>query len=109
MEEVSRPQIAQSGEDPHGSPRRSRLREGFLANVFTLATGTAAAQVLLVVCSPILTRLYNPSEFAAYALYAAAVTLLGSFAAGRYEWALMLPKEEATAANLLWLSSHNSC
>ena len=95
--------VAQSGK-LRNSPHTPSWRRGFVASVFALGSGTALAQLLLLAFAPVLTRVYSPAEFAVYALYAAAVSLLAPLAAGRFEWALMLPKENRQAANLFWLS-----
>jgi O-antigen/teichoic acid export membrane protein len=67
-------------------------------------SGSVFAQMVLVLASPILTRLYPPEEFGLFALYGAILSILGVCSCGRYEMAIVLPKEEREAANLLGLS-----
>lgn len=85
---------------------RSRLfaRGGFAANVSTLASGAAAAQAVTVLAAPVLTRLYGPAEFAAFALFGAAVSVLSVGASGRYDFAIMLAKRDEEAANVAGLA-----
>lgn len=77
---------------------------GFLHNVLTLMTGTAIAQAIPILISPILTRLYSPGDFGLLALYTAVVSLLSVIVTARYEMAIMLPRQDEDAANLGALS-----
>lgn len=78
-------------------------RGSFLRNVFTLMAGTTVAQILPVAASPVLTRLYSPQDFGTLALFTAVASILGVIATGRYEMAIMLPREETEAVNLVAL------
>lgn len=73
-------------------------KSAFARNVFTLMTGTTLAQAIPVMISPILTRLYSPQEFGVFAFYLALVSVLSVLATGRYELAIMVPKEVRGAA-----------
>ncbi|NYT62141.1 oligosaccharide flippase family protein [Alcaligenaceae bacterium] len=84
---------------------RIRLKGEFIKNVFTLMTGTIAAQLFLVAVSPILTRIYTPADFGVLALFTALNSVLSIVAAGRYETAIMLPKEDADALNIVALAA----
>ena len=82
----------------------SFARSEFVRNVTILASGTALAQVVTVLATPLLTRLYAPAEFGAFAVL---LSLLGppAIIAGlRYEAAVVLPKRDEDAANLLLLT-----
>ncbi len=57
----------------------------FSRNVLTLMAGTTIAQAIPIGISPILTRLYTPSDFGVYALFLSIATIFGSIANGRYE------------------------
>ncbi len=65
-----------------------------------LATGTATAQAIAVLASPVLTRLYPPEAFGLYATFLALVSSLTPAATGRYEVALMLPRADRSAREL---------
>ena len=67
-------------------------------------TGSAMSQIILVVFSPILTRLYTPEEFGILAIYMSIVGLVASAAAGRYEYAILKPKKYYESLSLLILS-----
>ncbi len=67
-------------------------------------TGTGIAQAIPIAIIPILTRMFSPEDFGLLALYAACVSILGVVATGRYEIAIMLPKDDEDARLLLQLS-----
>jgi O-antigen/teichoic acid export membrane protein len=74
---------------------------GFLANVLVLAGGTGLSQLVLILASPFLTRLYSPSEFGVLAVFSSTLGLLAVVATLRYEFAIPLPESTASAINLL--------
>ncbi|MFO7843100.1 MAG: oligosaccharide flippase family protein [Bacteroidales bacterium] len=76
----------------------------FYKNVLTLVSGTAIAQAIPILISPILTRLYSPSDFGLIALYLAIVNIFVIVATGRYNLAIMLPEDEKEASDLKFLS-----
>jgi len=76
----------------------------FYKNVLTLVSGTAIAQAIPILISPILTRLYSPSDFGLIALYLAIVNIFVIIATGRYNLAIMLPEDEKEASDLKYLS-----
>lgn len=83
-----------------------RFRSGeFGRNVFAVAGGTAIGQGLLVLVSPLLTRLYHPSDFGVLGVYTALLSIVVAVVSLRYEVAITLPTEEDDAATLLLLSS----
>lgn len=69
-----------------------------------LATGTAAGQAIVVLASPILTRLYSPEDFGVLAVYAAILGIVTVVASLRYELAIPLPRSDGSAVNILALS-----
>jgi O-antigen/teichoic acid export membrane protein len=79
-------------------------RGRFGRGVLTLATGTGLAQVIVIATSPILTRLYSPSQFGTFAVAMSIVSVLITITCLRYEYAIPLPKDDVTAANVLALS-----
>lgn len=76
----------------------------FANGVVKIGTGTAVAQLVAILASPLLTRLFGPEAFGAAAIFGSSSTILILIACLRYELAIVLPKEEAEAANLLALS-----
>ncbi|MCL4700207.1 MAG: oligosaccharide flippase family protein, partial [Burkholderiaceae bacterium] len=82
--------------------RLSRI--GFARNVAVLAGGTSLAQAIIILTSPILTRLFSPEDFGLLGVYTTVISILLVIVAWRYELAVVLPKEERTAINLLILA-----
>lgn len=76
----------------------------FSRNVLTLMTGTTIAQAIPIAISPILTRIYTPEDFGVFALYMAIASIVAVVATGRYEMAIMLPKKDSDAINIVALS-----
>lgn len=75
----------------------------FATDVFKLVTGTTFAQAIAIIASPILTRLYGPESFGFLAIFISITSIIGVIACMRYELAIMLPKADDKAANLLAL------
>lgn len=84
--------------------QRLKPKSEFSRNVLTLMTGTTIAQAIPIAISPILTRIYTPEDFGVFALYMAIVSIVAVMATGRYELAIMLPKKDEDAFNIVALS-----
>lgn len=67
-------------------------------------TGNALAQVVTVLCAPVLTRLYSPEAFGALALFVAAVAMVAPGVGGRYEIAAIVVSDRDTKRSLFWLA-----
>lgn len=76
----------------------------FLKSVATLAGGTALAQAIPLLISPILTRLYTPENFGILAVFTAIVSSLSPAVCGKYEVAMVLPKSESQGVDLLGIA-----
>lgn len=76
----------------------------FVRSVAVLVGGTVLGQGLVILVSPILTRLYTPDDFGILAVYISCLSILGSVASLCYELAIPLPEDDKTAASLLVLS-----
>lgn len=75
----------------------------FTKNVLTLMTGTTIAQAIPIAISPILTRIYTPEDFGVFALYMGIAAIISVIATGRYEMAIVLPKEEEDVKSIVKL------
>jgi len=80
------------------------VKSEFGKNVLTLMTGSSIAQVLPIAFTPILTRLFSPEEFGVFAFYVSIISFLLVISSGRYEQAIVLPKEDKDAINVFGLS-----
>jgi len=78
-------------------------RGRFARSITLLAGGTALGQAITVLVSPILTRLYTPEDFGVFGVYASILGIVTVVASLRYEFALPLPEDDKTAANILVL------
>lgn len=79
-------------------------RSEFVKNTAVLVSGTTIAQLLPLVITPILSRLYNAEDFGALTLFMT-ITIWGSyFVNGRYELAIVLPKKDDYSFNILVFS-----
>ena len=76
----------------------------YARNIITLMTGTTLAQAIPIAISPILTRLYGPEDFGLFALYMAIVSIVAILVTGRYELAILLPKQDRDGAHIVTLS-----
>lgn len=84
-----------------------KLKEKYLpANSFrndfvTLSMGRILSQVIPLVITPILTRLYTPADFGVFATFLSLVTIVSLVSNGRYNLAITLPKKLDKATELL--------
>lgn len=76
----------------------------FVRNVFTVASGTAAAQVISMLFSPIITRLYGPEAFGVLGVFVSLIAIVTTIAALTYPIAIVLPKEDSDAKGIIKLS-----
>lgn len=88
---------------PTGSSNQGR-RSTFGTQVAMLAGSAAVGQVLLIVASPVLTRLFSPAEFGTYTLFTAAVTIITVISSLRYELAIPLSRSHSGAANVMTIA-----
>ncbi|PMC15699.1 polysaccharide biosynthesis protein [Oligella urethralis] len=79
-------------------------KNAFARGVSVLVGGTVSAQALMILASPILTRLYSPEDFGLLAVYAGILGLFTVIASLRYELAIPLPEKDSEAANIAVLS-----
>lgn len=83
----------------------SRFQQGSAArDVATLSLGTLVAQAITIAVTPLLTRLYSPSDFGLLAVFLAVVSVGATLVTLRYETSILVPKENTESANLVLLS-----
>ncbi len=80
-------------------------RSGFSKSLITLLSGTTIAQAITLLISPILSRLYTPHDFGVFGTFLSIVSAIALIASLRYEIAIVLPKKEEVAINLLALAA----
>lgn len=79
-------------------------RHVFLRNVFTVAFGTAMAQIITMLLSPILTRVYPAEAIGALGVFMSFVAVFSQVAAITLPEAIVLPKEDNEAVKIVNLS-----
>ena len=76
-------------------------KRGPLSGVLTLVAGTAGAQALTLLASPILTRLYSPASFGEFTYMFSMAAVIGSVASFGFELAIPLAGKVSDAQKLL--------
>ena len=76
----------------------------YAQNILTLLSGTVLAQAVILAASPLLSRLYDPATFGLFALFSSLLTILASVITGRYDLAIVLPKQDKSAIPVLALT-----
>lgn len=74
---------------------------GFRRDFLVLSSGTAISEIIPVIVSPIITRLYTPEEFGIFAFYFTFAGVLSSISMGKYDLAVILPKRKTDAKILV--------
>lgn len=81
-----------------------RKKGGFANDVLKLATGSIISQVIPILATPFLTRLYGPDTWGVLAVFVSITAIFNVIACLRYELAIMLPEKNEEASNLLVVS-----
>jgi len=83
-------------------------RPGLLGNALRIASGTALGQAWVVLATPLLSRLYSPTDFGVFGLFTAFVAVASVAATLRLEMGLPGAVDDAAAMDLLaailWIS-----
>lgn len=86
---------------------REKLKElsqnKFLRNVSTLAFGTIISQAIVVLSSPLLTRIFTVEDFGVLQIFTSITVFFAVISTGRYELAIGLPKEDDDALRIIKL------
>ena len=81
-----------------------KLNKSLFGGIFTLLTGTAAAQMVAIFLQPLLRRIYLPEDFGAYSVFLSLVSILVTLSTLRYEPAIVQPEKKAEAVNLFFIA-----
>lgn len=76
-----------------------------LRNLLTLLGGGGLAQLINLLATPIVTKLYRPDQFGLFTLFVAVATLFMAPSTGRYEQAAILPREDEEAYDVVRLAA----
>jgi len=80
-------------------------KNGFVRHSFTLSLGTAIAQGIPLIFSPILTRIFTPEEFGLFAIVSSIAAIISVISTGKYETVIVVADSKDDAANLAVLSA----
>lgn len=75
----------------------------FFTNVLKMVSGNVIAQIFVILLMPILTRLYSPGDFGVFQLFLSISTIITALSCLSYQFAIMLPKDDEDAANIVIL------
>src|SRR5699024_4417065 len=76
----------------------------FVRNVIMIVAGTAGAQAIAMIMSPIITRMYGPEAFGMMGTFSSIINILVPIAALAYPIAIVLPKRDINAKKIIELS-----
>lgn len=83
-----------------------QVKNSFIKNVSILSSGAIIGQLIVVIASPFLTRIYSTEDFGILAVFASTCTILALFSTGRYELAIVLPESDFKAQKIIKLILH---
>jgi O-antigen/teichoic acid export membrane protein len=76
----------------------------FLKNVLFVSGGTISAQLLVILFSPVISRIYIAADMGGFQQYMAVLSFMLVISGLRFEMAILIPKDRTEAFNLLILS-----
>ncbi|MBP3912341.1 MAG: oligosaccharide flippase family protein [Niameybacter sp.] len=72
----------------------------FINNILVIASGTACAQLINTILSPVITRIYSPEEYGILTLYTSIIGIFSVITSLRYESTIAIADDEDTAINM---------
>jgi lipopolysaccharide exporter len=75
----------------------------FLSNVLKLLSASLLGQILGIILTPILSRLYSPADFGMFQLFISVISIIAVISCFSYYNAILLPKKDEDAANIVVL------
>lgn len=86
------------------SEYREKLKKNvFFQNIAVVAGGNAAAKLIGIIATPIITRLYTPADYGVFSVFLSIIGIAGSLATLRYSVTIPIADGEKLANNLLKL------
>ncbi len=79
------------------------FRLEYIRHFLTLFSSSVLGQLLTLALAPVLSRIYSPEDFGLAALYLAFLGVLAVISTGKYEQAIMLPRDERAAIHIFRL------
>ena len=81
-----------------------KTKSSLMSDVYKIISGIGLAQLLIALATPVLSRLYSQTSFGVSTVFISITLILSTVACLRYEFAILLPKEESDAVHLLRIS-----
>jgi O-antigen/teichoic acid export membrane protein len=81
------------------------ISPGTAKNISTLMTGTVISAIIPIITAPIMSRLFTANDYGILGLYMSISGLIGVIAYSHYSQAIMLPKDDEDARQVLWFSA----
>lgn len=82
---------------------KEKLNSDFRKNLIVMIGGSFFAQVIPILFSFLLTRIYSPEDFGVFSNFSAILTFFLVFMLLKFDMAIILPKKDKIAANLFVL------
>jgi len=76
----------------------------FFRSVILIAGGTAFGQAIIIISSPIISRLYSPEEYGILTTFTAVLGMLAVVGSLKYEWGIAIADDDDKAINVTALS-----
>jgi O-antigen/teichoic acid export membrane protein len=73
----------------------------YLGDVATLSTSSVTSQGIVVLVTPLLSRMYTPADFAAFGVFMAITSVFGLIACAGYERAIVVAADDREARSLV--------
>jgi O-antigen/teichoic acid export membrane protein len=86
-----------------------RNNSGYRSQITRLASGNILAAVIPFLFQPIISRLYNATDFSVLGWYLSFIGIISVFATGKYELAIIIPESDKESKNLAVLSLILTC
>jgi O-antigen/teichoic acid export membrane protein len=83
---------------------KSLLKNRFVRSVILISGGTAFAQVVAMLSSPIITRIYSPEEYGIFTLFNSTLAIVALVGSLKYELCIPIVEDDEQSINSLSLS-----
>ena len=84
--------------------KKKSWQSEFAKNMRTLMVGTILSQLIVVAFIPILSRIFTPEDFTTLEQFTMVLNILVVVITGKYEFAIMHPKEKEDARHIVFLA-----
>lgn len=92
---------------------RRKMSDGFIKSIITLASGSLLAQVITMICSPMLTRIYTEEQIGYFTFITSIVAIFSVVIDGRYDVSIVAAHEKKDVAPLAalccWICGISCC